>query len=71
MKKLKFKTNIKCDGCIAKVTPFLNEEKRIANWDVDTLNPNKILTIETEQLDEDGIIATIEKAGFKAEIING
>jgi hypothetical protein len=27
MKTLKFKTNINCGGCLAKVTPFLNEEK--------------------------------------------
>ena len=39
MKTLKFKTNIKCTGCVAKVTPFLNDEKGIEKWDVDIFNP--------------------------------
>ena len=29
MEKLKFKTNINCGGCVAKVTPFLNAETSI------------------------------------------
>lgn len=67
MKTLKFKTNIKCTGCVAKVTPFLNDEKGIEKWDVDILNPEKILSVETESINSDKIIEAIEKAGFKAE----
>lgn len=67
MKTLKFKTNIKCTGCVAKVTPFLNDEKGIEKWDVDIFNPEKILSVETDSKNSDKIIETIEKAGFKAE----
>lgn len=67
MKTLKFKTNIKCTGCVAKVTPFLNAEKGIEKWDVDIFNPEKILSIETDNINSDKIIEAIEKAGFKAE----
>ncbi len=67
MKTLKFKTNIKCTGCVAKVTPFLNDEKGIEKWDVDIFNPEKILSVETDGINPDKIIEAIEKAGFKAE----
>lgn len=67
MKTLKFKTNIKCTGCIAKVTPFLNDETGIEKWDVDILNPEKILSVETDSINSDKIIEAVEKAGFKAE----
>lgn len=67
METLKFKTNIKCTGCVAKVTPFLDDEKGIEKWDVDIFNPEKILSIETNSINSDKIIETIEKAGFKAE----
>ncbi|MDX2172784.1 MAG: heavy-metal-associated domain-containing protein [Bacteroidota bacterium] len=67
MKTLKFKTNIKCTGCVAKVTPFLNDEKGIEKWDVDIFNPEKILSVETDSINSDKIIEAIEKAGFKAE----
>lgn len=69
MKTIKFKTNIKCSGCIAKATPVLNEEKEIKKWDVDIQTPAKILTVETEEMTADEIIETVKKAGFEAEEI--
>ncbi len=70
MDTLKFKTNIKCSGCIAAVTPHLNNIPEIAKWEVDTENPDKILTVEPNgNLSEQEIIGTLEKAGYKAEKI--
>ena len=70
METLQFKTNINCGGCIAKVTPKLNEVKGIRNWKVDTSNPNKILTVETENLSAQDVINTVHKAGFTIEKLN-
>lgn len=67
MKQYQFKTNINCSGCVAKVTPALNQNENIKEWKVDTNNPNKILTIESENLDEEAVKAIVQKAGFKAE----
>ena len=69
MKTLQFKTNINCSGCVAKVTPALNDEKGIESWKVDTNNPAKLLTVETEQLTAGQVIETLQKTGFKAEKI--
>jgi len=68
METLKFKTNIKCGGCIATVTPFLNEEKEISSWTVDTNTPEKILTIEGS-ISPETVLGTLGKAGFTAEEI--
>lgn len=68
METLKFKTNIKCSGCIATVTPFLNDIPEISKWEVDTENPEKILTVEAgDELDEETVISTLEKAGYTAK----
>lgn len=67
MKTIEVKTNIMCGSCVAKVTPTLNETVGEANWKVDTLNPKKILTVTTENLDEEQVIKAVEKAGYKAE----
>ena len=67
MKQYQFKTNINCGGCVAKVTPVLNQNENIKEWKVDTTNPNKILTVETDSLDEESVKAIVQKAGFKAE----
>ena len=69
METLKFKTNIKCGGCIAAVTPFLNKVEKIKNWEVDTVNPDKILTVQSENPDAEEIISAIKEAGYVAESI--
>ncbi len=65
-KQLKFKTSINCSGCVAKVTPLLNAVEGIESWNVDTNNPDKILTVTTA-LPQDSIVETVKKAGFKIE----
>lgn len=69
METLKFKTNVNCGGCIATVTPHLNQVKGILKWSVDTTNPMKILTVETSELDPDVIVETLKNAGYKADLI--
>ena len=65
METLKFKTNIKCDGCIATITPFLTPENGIEKWAVDLQSPDRILTVETD--DSAGkVTELLEKAGYKA-----
>lgn len=68
METLKFKTNIKCGGCIATVTPFLNEQKEISSWAVDTNTAEKILTVEGD-VSPETVLSTLGKAGFTAEEI--
>ena len=64
---LQFKTNINCGGCVTKITPDLNRAKGIKSWKVDTTNPDKLLTVETEQLTAEQVIESVNHAGFKAE----
>lgn len=65
MKNLKFKTNIKCSACVAKVTPYLNESVGAENWKVDTNSPEKTLTVVDG--DEAQVKEALERAGYKAE----
>ena len=66
METKKFKTNIKCTGCIATVTPFLNEAVGERQWEVDLTDPSRILTVNTEA-DKNVVVRALEKAGYKAE----
>lgn len=70
MKTYQFKTNIKCGGCIAAVTPHLNANNEIKHWSVDTENKDKILTVEAENLSNEAITEIVKKAGYTAEPIN-
>lgn len=66
MDTIKFKTTIKCSGCVAQVTPFLDEALGENNWKVDVNDPAKVLTVMGEK-DEKGVIDAVQKAGYKAE----
>lgn len=68
MEPIKFKTTIKCSGCVASATPFLNEALGENNWSVDTNNPAKILTVAGKK-DAKEVIQAVEKAGYKAEAL--
>jgi copper chaperone len=68
METIKFKTNINCDACVAKVTPVLNQNTSVEKWTVNTQNPNKILTVEGQNIDQLELIQSLEKIGYKATL---
>lgn len=67
MKTQKFKTNIACGNCLAKVTPILNAEPRINSWEVDLQAEDRILTVESEDMSAEEVFKTVLKAGFIAK----
>lgn len=67
MQELKFKTNINCNGCVAKVTPGLNAVKGIKDWNVDIENPQKILTVNSTETTEKDITKAVKDAGYNIE----
>lgn len=67
METKKFKTNIMCGSCIAKVTPVLNEELGTGNWQVDISSPSKILTASFNKANEEEMVNALKKIGYKAE----
>ena len=69
METIKFKTNIKCGGCVATVTPFLSADKNIENWQVDLESADRILTVITSQSAGE-VAELVKKAGYNAQQIN-
>jgi copper chaperone len=54
MKKIEFKTNVKCGACVATITP---EMEKLS------------LTVEGN-LEEEAVLEALEKSGYKGEIIS-
>ena len=68
METLTFITNIKCMGCVATVTPFLDAKLGQGNWEVDIHHPDKLLRVPKKSvLAEKEIIAAVQDAGYHAE----
>ncbi|MCF0073585.1 heavy-metal-associated domain-containing protein [Dyadobacter sp. CY261] len=68
METLQFKTNIKCGGCVATVTPFLNADENVEKWSVDLESADRVLKVDTSHSPEE-IQQLIKKAGYVAEEI--
>ncbi|RZK30938.1 MAG: heavy-metal-associated domain-containing protein [Hymenobacter sp.] len=62
----RFKTTINCANCLRAITPTLNAEPAITAWQVDTSNPDKLLTVTTD-LPAAQVVALVEEAGFEAQ----
>ena len=67
MKILTFTSNIACNGCVSKVKPFLDELEGVIKWEVDIGNPQKILSVYTNELSADQIQEAVIKAGYQLE----
>lgn len=60
----KYKTNINCGNCVKAVTGFLSDVPGIDHWEVDTTNPDKILSVSGADFDEAAVVEAVEDAGF-------
>ena len=67
MPTLRFTTTINCGGCIKAVTPALNQTVGAGNWQVDTANPAKILTVTSDQATPALVVRAVEAAGFEIQ----
>ena len=64
---LKFKTTINCSGCIAAVAPALNQVAGEGKWKVDTDNPDKVLTVNTDTVAAADIIQAVTARGYQIQ----
>lgn len=66
-KNIQFKTNLNCGGCVAKVRADLDNAEGICEWNVDTSDNDKILTVKSNGISEEEVMEIIKKKGFIAE----
>jgi copper chaperone len=65
MGTLRFKTNLKCGGCIAAIKPDLEKIEGIGEWKVDLTSPDKLLDIDLPEEKAGEILEAIKKAGYE------
>ena len=69
MSTYKFKTSINCQNCVNLVKAYMEEVPNLGKWEVETTNPNKILTVEGNDLKAADVKAKVAEAGFTIEEI--
>jgi len=66
-KTLKFKTNLTCGGCVAKVQADFDQASGVDSWNVDISNPDKLLTVISNGITAEAVIAIVKAKGFTIE----
>jgi copper chaperone CopZ len=71
MKSLKFKTNIKCQGCINTVKADMDQLAGASHWSVDLNNPDRILTVENPDVIPQEVVSALAKTSYQATLVEG
>ncbi|MCK5169613.1 MAG: heavy-metal-associated domain-containing protein [Bacteroidales bacterium] len=66
MKSIKFKTSLKCDGCINAIKPGIDAIKEIESWKVLLDTQDKTLEVNFKDSDENELSSLIQDAVTKA-----
>jgi len=62
---LRYKTSLKCGGCVRAITPGLESLNSIEKWSVDLDSTDKILEVEAPEEISDKVIDSVKKAGYQ------
>ncbi len=65
METLRFKTSLKCSGCVNAIKPGLDSMNTIIRWAVDLENPDKVLEIESDEDISGEVMDSVKKAGYQ------
>ena len=65
METYRFKTNLKCGGCVKAITPGLESLNSIDTWSVDLENPDRVLIITAPTDVSEQVIESVKKAGYQ------
>jgi hypothetical protein len=60
----RYKTDLHCGACVARVRPLLDAAPDVARWAADTDGPQAVLTVEGEGITAERVDALIRPAGF-------
>ncbi len=61
----KFKTNLRCEACVNSIRPVLDAAAGIKSWRADVSVPDKLLTLEGEDILRERVAELLAQAGYR------
>ena len=71
MEVLILKTNIRYKKQVKTVAPLLDGQDNISRWNIDLNDIDKVLRIESDDMELTEVVQIIKKAGFHCEELAG
>jgi len=60
-----YKTNLRCGGCVQSIAPLLDSATGITSWKADVDSPDKLLTLQGDDVSRVKVESLLEKAGYR------
>ena len=60
-----YRTNLRCGACVQTIAPLLNGDSGIASWNADVESPDRLLTVEGNDVSRPHVEALLGKAGYQ------
>ncbi|MDY3559164.1 copper chaperone [Gemmata sp. JC673] len=60
----RYRTDLHCGACVAKVRPLLDAAPDVRKWDADTSGPQTVLTVEGDGITAERLGALLRPAGY-------
>lgn len=60
----KFKTNLRCGGCVGTIAPVLDAAPGVKSWSAETDSPDKVLTVEGDDVSRDRVAGLLRSVGY-------
>lgn len=61
----KFKTNLRCEGCVSSIRPLFDAAPAIKSWRAEVESPEKVLTVEGDDVTRSQVAELLGKAGYQ------
>jgi copper chaperone CopZ len=59
-----YKTNLRCGGCVSTIAPLLDSASGISSWKADVDSPDKLLTLDGDDVGRTRVDSLLAKAGY-------
>jgi cation transport ATPase len=63
---VQLKTNLRCQSCLQTIQPGLDAMPGVVRWSADLSSPDKLLTVEGNQVSSEQVAGLLERHGFTA-----
>lgn len=62
----RFKTNLRCGACVARIQPIFDADPATRSWSADVASPDKTLTVEGDIVDAAHVHQLLAQAGYQS-----
>lgn len=61
----RYKTDLRCGACVARVGPLLDAAPGVTRWAADVADPDKVLTVEGDGITAERVAGVLAPAGYR------